>query len=722
MSQLTYLQIRNPKDDETPIESAAQIFASLLSQSHLPLWKRTFIKPRTFAFEIYLIAQTVYFYISTLKQNESFVKSLITSSYPQSVFKNTTDPLDLVLKSKNISIGEAVISSNFYLPIKTYLDFKDVDPLSSLIGFLSKQDPQTRLAVQIVVTPASFAWQKQAVNAAKQQAYDPISQKYIRSPQQMLIMRKSSFQGGKVGIRLLAGSDQTGQSLSILRNLAGTFGSFSLGEGNQFAFRRRYIFKKLLLQRIKERKMWYFERKYQVLNAQELSTIWHPPGYLLAGIKNITWGKTLAGEPPENLPVSDGMNEKDKKDVNFFAETEYKNKETKFGIKSADRRKHVYIIGKTGAGKTTLISNMAIDDIRKDRGVGLIDPHGDLANTILDYIPRRRMNDVVYLEPFDISRPFYINVLETRHKQHKDLIASGIVSIFYKLYGDSWGPRLEYILRNVILTLLEVPNATLVDVLALLSDQNFRQKTISYLKDPVLINFWTKEFEKMPDKLRAEAISPIQNKVGQFVSSKMIRNIIGNPKSTVDLEKIMNEGKILILNLSQGKLGEDNAALLGAMIITQIQLAAMGRAYQHEEERRDFFLYVDEFQSFATHSFIKILSEARKYRLSLTLANQYIDQIDEDVQKAIFGNVGTLISFVMGARDAKIFTQEYAEIYSENDLVSLGRFEIVTKLSIDGMSSAPFPAKTLPLPSLKNQNREKIVQLSKEKYGRKPTH
>ncbi len=722
MSQLTYLQIRNPKDDETPIESAAQIFASLLSQSHLPLWKRTFIKPRTFAFEIYLIAQTVYFYISTLKQNESFVKSLITSSYPQSVFKNTTDPLELVLKSKQISIGEAVISSNFYLPIKTYLDFKDIDPLSSLIGFLSKQDPQTRLAVQIVVTPASFAWQKQAVNAAKQQAYDPISQKYIRSPQQMLIMRKSSFQGGKVGIRLLAGSDRTGQSLSILRNLAGTFGSFSLGEGNQFALRRRYILKNLLLKRIKERKMWYFERKYQVLNAQELSTIWHPPGYLLAGIKNITWGKTLAGEPPENLPVSDGMNEKDKKDINFFAETEYKNKETKFGIKSADRRKHVYIIGKTGAGKTTLISNMAIDDIRKDRGVGLIDPHGDLANTILDYIPRRRMNDVVYLEPFDISRPFCVNVLETRHKQHKDLIASGIVSIFYKLYGDSWGPRLEYILRNVILTLLEVPNATLVDVLALLSDQNFRQKTISYLKDPVLINFWTKEFAKMPDKLRAEAISPIQNKVGQFVSSRMIRNIIGNPKSTVDLEKIMNEGKILILNLSQGKLGEDNAALLGAMIITQIQLAAMGRAYQHEEERRDFFLYVDEFQSFATHSFIKILSEARKYRLSLTLANQYIDQIDEDVQKAIFGNVGTLVSFVMGARDAKIFTQEYAEIYSENDLVSLGRFEIVTKLSIDGMSSAPFPAKTLPLPSLKNQNREKIIQLSKEKYGRKPTH
>ncbi len=722
MSQLSHLQIRNPKDDETPIESATQIFASLLSQSYIPLWKRLFIKPRTFAFEIYLISQTVYFYVSTLKQNESFVKSLITSSYPQSLFKTTTDPLELILKAKEVSTGEAVLSSNFYLPIKTYLDFKDVDPLSSLIGFLSKQSPHTRLAVQIVVTPTSFPWQKQAVNAAKQQAYDPLSQKYIRSPQQLLIMKKSSFQGGKVGIRLIAGSDKEGESLGILRNLSGTFGSFSLGEGNQFSFHKRYILKNQLLERIKERRMWYFERKYQVLNAQELATIWHPPGYLMAGIRNISWGKTLAGEPPENLPVSDGLSEEDKKGVNFFAETEYKNKETKFGVKSADRRKHIYIIGKTGAGKTTLISNMAIDDIRKDRGVGLIDPHGDLSNTILDYIPKRRMNDVVYLEPFDVERPFSLNVLETKHKQHKDLIASGIVSIFYKLYGDSWGPRLEYILRNVILTLLEVPDATLVDVLSLLSDADFRKKAISHLKDPVLKDFWTKEFERMPDKLRAEAISPIQNKVGQFISSRMIRNIIGNPKSSIDLEKIMNEGKILILNLSQGKLGEDNSALLGAMIITQIQLAAMGRAYQHEEERRDFFLYVDEFQNFATHSFIKILSEARKYRLSLTLANQYIEQIDEDVQKAIFGNIGTLISFVMGARDAKIFTQEYAEIYTENDLVSLGRFETVMKLSIDGMSSAPFPAKTLPLPSLQNKNREKIIQLAKEKYGRKPTY
>lgn len=716
---LVHLQVRNPRDDETPIEAASQIFASLLSSSHVPLWRHPIAKPRAYAFELFLLGQTIYYYVTVPEEVQTLVSSLISSTFPASTVQKTTDPMETVFKSKHIEMGRMNLNSSFYLPIKTYMDFRDVDPMSALIGFLSKQEAGIRAAIQIIVTPASFPWQASAMHAAKAMSLDSPSGRYTQNPSKLLIMRKASFQGGKVSIRLVVGTQNPALApLSYLQNLAGTFGTFSLGEGNQLSFKRRKMMQDRLAKRIRERRIHYFENRHQILNAQELATIWHPPGLLMAGIKNIGWGKTLSGEPPENLPIATNPTF-DKQDLNFFAKTEFKNRPTIFGISTKDRRKHVYIVGKTGAGKTTLISNMAIDDIRKDRGLGIIDPHGDLTNAVLDYIPKRRMQDVVYLEPFDQERPFSLNVLEVRDKQHKDLVASGIVSIFFKLYGDSWGPRLEYILRNVIMTLLEIPGSTLPDILTLLSDAPKRRELVAkHVTDPVILAFWNREFDMMSDKLRTEAISPIQNKVGQFVSSRMIRNIIGNPKSSIDLRQIMDEKKILLLNLSQGKLGEDNAALLGAMMITQIQLSAMGRSYQAEEDRQDFFLYVDEFQNFATNSFVKILSEARKYRLSLTLANQYIEQLDETIQHAIFGNVGTLISFVVGARDARILSKEYGEIYTEADLVGLGKHEVVMKLSIDDMTSTPFPAKTLPPPEVKNENAEKIVELSKQRFGR----
>ncbi len=719
---LAHLQIRNPREDEIGPEAATQVFSSFLS-GKTSLFSRLFSSVDNYAFELFLTGQSIYYYVTVPEPRESLIQSLLQASYPQSAINRTSDPLDVVLKNPIQTAGELSLQYAYSLPIKTYAEISEIDPLSSIVGLLAKQGPWYRLCIQLLVTTPSFAWQGDALASRTRTKTDPLTgeqKEESSSDNASYLAKKVMFPGGRATIRILATSKEKEHDPKILmQNVAGTYGSFSLGEGNSLALKVKTFGKEAFIKRIKERSFGLLEHRKQILNAQELATLWHPPGLAIHGIKNIAWGKTLSGEPPENLPTTDNIPEEGKNDINFFGKAEYKNKDSIFGIKTKDRRKHVYIIGKTGAGKSTLIANMAIDDIRRDRGIGIIDPHGDLSETILEYIPKRRMNDVVYLEPFDAERPFALNVLEVRNHTHRDLVASGIVSIFYKIYGDSWGPRLEYILRNTILTLLEIPNATLADALPLLADANYRKKNLAFVKDQVLYDFWTKEFDKMTDKLRVEAISPIQNKIGQFVSSKMIRNIIDHPKSSIDLEEIMNSGKILILNLSQGKLGEDNAALLGAMIITQIQLAAMNRSFQKEVDRRDFFMYVDEFQNFATSSFIKILSEARKYRLALTLANQYIEQIDEDVMTAIFGNVGTLMSFVVGARDAEFLTKEYSGLYTANDLVSLGKYETVLKMSIDEMTSAPFPAKTLPLPALKNSNTEKIIKLSKEKFGRK---
>ena len=437
----------------------------------------------------------------------------------------------------------------------------------------------------------------------------------------------------------------------------------------------------------------------------------------LAKIHNIAWHKTILSEPPETLPVVKvGMSEQDKAEINFIARTEFKNAMTTFGIKSIDRRKHIYIIGKTGTGKSTLIANMAINDMRNKRGFAIIDPHGDLCETVLNFIPSFRVNDVIYLDPSDTERSFSLNPLEVKSAHQKELVVSGIVAIFHKLYGHTWGPRLEYILRNTLLSVIDLPDATLMMVPEMLTNETFRNKVVEQLEDDVLRSYWVNEFAQMTDRLRAESLAPILNKVGQFISSQTMRNVVKHPKSSIDLEEIMNEGKILLLNLSQGKIGEDNAALLGAMAITKLQLAAMNRVHMEEKNRRDFYLYVDEFQNFATSSFIKILSEARKYRLNLILANQYIAQVPEDVRAAIFGNAGTMLSFIIGAQDAPYMAKEYGERFKEEDLLALDNHQAIIKVAIDGVTQAPFLCYTLPLPRAVTQNREKVIRGSRERY------
>lgn len=404
--------------------------------------------------------------------------------------------------------------------------------------------------------------------------------------------------------------------------------------------------------------------------------------------------------------------------INFFAETTFRNIRKKFGIKIDDRRRHVYAVGKTGMGKTAMLVNMAIQDIRAGNGIGFVDPHGEAAVKLLDFIPSNRINDVVYFNPVDIDYPIAFNVMEKVSLEHRHLVAGGLMSVFKKIWPDVWSARMEYILNNCILALLEYPDSTLLGINRILADPDYRKKVVDKITDPVVKSFWTNEFAKYTQRYETEATAAIQNKVGQFISAPLIRNIIGQVRSSIDMREVMDERKILILNLSKGRIGEDNSRLLGALLITKLQLAAMSRVDMPEEKRHDFFLYVDEFQNFATESFANILSEARKYRLNLILAHQYISQMDDMVRNAVFGNVGTIISFRVGAEDAEYLEKEFAPNFSAEDLVNLAKYNIYLKLMIDGIAGRPFSAITLPpLEPTEKSSKEKIIKVSRERYG-----
>lgn len=406
--------------------------------------------------------------------------------------------------------------------------------------------------------------------------------------------------------------------------------------------------------------------------------------------------------------------------ITVFAEANFRNQYRKFGIKTDDRRRHMYLIGKTGMGKSTILENLIVDDIRNGNGVMVVDPHGDLAEKIIEYIPTSRINDVIYFNPADIEYPIAFNVVEQVEPHLRHLVASGLIGVFKKLWADSWGPRLEYILRNAILAILDYPGSTLLAITRMLADKNFRKKVIEKIQDPVVKSFWVNEFAGYANNFASEAVSPIQNKVGQFLSSSLVRNIIGQVKSSIDLREVMDSGKILILNLSKGRIGEDNSALLGSMMITKVQLSAMSRVDLMEKDRKDFYLYIDEFQNFTTDSFANILSEARKYRLNLIMAHQYIEQLGEIVKPAVFGNVGTLIVFRVGATDAEDLVKEFTPVFTEEDLVNLSKYEFYIKLMIDGVSSDPFSARGLkPLSEEeKTGNKEKVMKVSRERYAR----
>ncbi|MDR0463300.1 MAG: type IV secretion system DNA-binding domain-containing protein [Pseudomonadales bacterium] len=730
MSEHVLLELRTGRDSEKYASSAMQLFSALPKFRNHILWNMIGFNEKI-SFIIALENQQVSFYIYVPTRLEEYLRSLILANYPEATVKPldlAQQPINYYLKKSennylkdNLSLYAAHINlrNADYLPIKDYREFDEAsDTMAPLLSVLSKAKSNERAIIQIDIDKESPYWRRSGegkLGETKTSLEDILSDdsRTVKS----YVSAKLKEQAWKATIRVAGISSSRDQALYFVDSIFHSLRNLTKEESNSLALRRPILDTSAnIVSKMAKHELSLNHSTN--LTVFELASLWHLPNAAVSTIPNLVWGKNLLGEPPENLPiVKKEHDQEDKQKVNVFAETNYKNEMVRYGITRADRRRHMYVIGKTGTGKSTMLSNMAINDLRNDEGFCFIDPHGDAIETLLDYIPSHRINDVVYFNPADVERTVKINLFEGKNIEHRELIASGIVSIFQKLYAYTWGPRLEHILRNTLLTLLQSEEAKMSDIIDLLTDKKFRKGILNNLEDPVLRSFWFGEFEPLQDRQRNEAIAPILNKVGQFVSSPLVRNVVNSSKGSFSIEQVMDEGKILLVNLSQGKLGEDNATLLGAMMITKIQLAAMGRVNIPEEERRDFYLYVDEFQNFATDSFIKILSEARKYRLSLILANQYIAQIPEEVRAAIFGNCGTLASFVMGAEDAAFFSKEYGEKYSVDDLVSLNRHQIINRITIDNIISSPFPALTLPLASSSNQNRNKVIRVSRERYA-----
>lgn len=662
-----------------------------------------------FHWEVASRDQTIHFALVTPRSYHGYLASQITAVYPDiRIIEREPDAwLHLDPTAPTAVCGLGLAGPN-PLPLRMFdsPDIRDTDPLSAFLSALSRLREGETALLQLTVARAAEDW--------KDAAHQPISPDDPRAAHAHLVRDKLSLPGFRFALHLVTQAPTQARLAQLERSLVEALQVFD-SPVNRLEGGRPWWGGRRRLRAILERRT---APRRQILSSHELATLFHLPNHRLADIKNIAWGRSLPGEPPAELPLLATAARGERLALNALGQVEVKNKQQVFGLRKLDRRRHLYVVGKTGTGKSTLLANMIVNDLRHGEGLAVVDPHGDLVETVLDFIPKRRINDTVVLDPADPEAVVRLNLFDGGTVVHRELVASGLVAMFYKLYSHSWGPRLEHILRSTLLTLLS-RHARLEDVLRLLTDEHYRQRVVDKLDDPVLAAFWRHEFEGMHERQRAEAIAPILNKIGQFVTSPLVRRVANARHSSIDIEDILNEGKILLVNVSQGKLGEDNAALLGAMLITRLQLAAMNRVYLPEGQRRDFFLYIDEFQNFATTSFIKILSEARKYRLNLVLANQYIAQVPPEVREAILGNAGSLVSFTLGAHDAAVLRREFGDLYSEEDLVSLGRYQVICKLTVQGEVTRPFPAHTLPLAKTRTPHKDKVLRVSRERYARK---
>ena len=746
------LMLEIPRTNDKKELAAEQLFASL----HGILRDKNELKSsggvqEHLSFEIVSTKGQIRFYVWVPKILQSFVEGQIYSQYPTvQIHKMSEDYVDNRHKHPIVYSSELTLTEDSALPIKTFDSF-EVDPLAGITGTLAKLDADLgeELWIQILTRPIADDWHKSTtdkwINRIKSggstglfgTGFDlkwlaqifaalwkppeggvggeskPVEISERDKTRIAKAEEKATKLGYEVKIRLVyLGADEINAKLNM-QALVGTFKQFNSTNLNGFKVEGS-TFEPTALDSYKLRQ---FTDNGFILNISELASVYHLP-HTSVETPNIVWAASKTAEPPAKLPVLTG-NPAEDENISAFGLTNFRGINHQFGLLRRDRSRHVYIIGQTGAGKSGLLELFALSDIFYNQGYCIIDPHGDFAINNLRFIPESRIKDVVYFNPADTAHPVAFNPLELSDPARKPNVSSEVIGVLKRMFGESWGPRLEHILRYTLLALLDRPETTLLDISRMLTDKDFRKETLDYCKDVTVLQFWKQEFGTWGDKQVTESIAPVLNKVGAFTANPIIRNIIGQPKSSFDVRKIMDEGKILVVNLSKGLIGEDNAGILGAFLVTKVQLAAMSRSdIPDVKDRRPFYLYVDEFQNFATDSFAVILSEARKYGLNLTVANQYIAQMTDSVRDAVFGNVGTTISFRVSADDAPLLVKQFEPTFEGSDLIQMANRNFIISMIINGEKVPAFSATTLSIPNPPSDNLEAIIESSREQYSR----
>ena len=744
------LMLEIPRTNDKKELAAEQMFASL----HGILRDKEELKnsggvQEHLSFEIVSTAGQIRFYVWTPKVLQSFVEGQIYSQYPTvQIYKMNEDYVDNRDKYPIQYSAELGLIEDSALPIKTFDTF-EVDPLAGITGTLAKLDPDhsEEMWIQILTRPIADDWHKnttdkwvQQIKSGRRSIFSGVidwtymieilgalfrppaggtnsEEKVELSERAKTQIAKAEEKATKLGyevkIRLAYLGNSDVDAKLNMQALVGTFKQFNSTNLNGF----KQVGGSFEKKGMDDYKLRQFADHGFILNISELASVYHLP-HTSVETPNIVWASSKTAEPPAKLPVLTG-DAKNDENISAFGLTNFRGINHQFGLTRRDRSRHVYIIGQTGAGKSGLLELLALSDIYYNQGYCIIDPHGDFAIDNLKFVPESRIKDVVYFNPADTAFPVAFNPLEVSDPSRKPNICSEVIGVLKRMFGDSWGPRLEHILRYTLLALLDRPSTTLLDISRMLTDKDFRKETLEYCKDVTVLQFWKHEFGQWNEKQVNESIAPVLNKVGAFTANPIIRNIIGQPKSSFDIRKIMDEGKILVVNLSKGLIGEDNAGILGAFLVTKVQLAAMSRSdIPRVEDRRPFYLYVDEFQNFATDSFAVILSEARKYGLNLTVANQYVAQMTESVRDAVFGNVGTTISFRVSADDAPILVKQFEPIFEASDLLQLNNRHFIISMIINGEKVPAFSATTLSIPDSPADNFSAIIESSRALYAR----